>query len=261
MAVTDKRILNLQFSPYEAYLTAQPVGNLDFVISIGQQLAWLSAACQFSNELCYADTSWMITDEDVEIRTCLVPIDEAEEKFCWHNLTGDTVIVSGFPMEDRGEQDIGLQIPLKIMAALGGISFGVNEGNGFSLQSRTAAFVPTSVTENRVQWHLHVLDTKDTDRCFQSFEHISLDERSLSNSISYLGWATDVLINAGVWRFIKHFSHQTLCPLPPVQRFVAKILLLLVNSNQMQALNSYNTEKLVGPEPNPSHQPTLHLPK
>jgi hypothetical protein len=130
-----------------------------------------------------------------ETETTTILNDEC--KLCWHSLTGDTVVVSGFPIMDRCPWDKGLQIPLDVMAALGGISFASDDGSGYCLRGEAVTFVPVAKRGDHVQWHL-VHHEEGPDDCFQVIKPAQiLDEEAIRSTISFLGWTPKVLNYAG----------------------------------------------------------------
>lgn len=61
----------------------------------------------------------------------VVLFDGDEIKPCWHSLVGDFVVATGLPIPERSYDNKGLQIPVEVMAALGGVSIAVDIGSGF----------------------------------------------------------------------------------------------------------------------------------
>lgn len=178
-------------------------GKPEYVRVIGQQIAWLSAACRFSDSgPCYADTIWECIKKGprlyiYKIRTQLANIEEDEEHLCWLSLVGDSVIISGFPIARRESDNKGLQIPIEIMAGLGGVSFAMDAGLGFLLKGHTSVFVPVGRSNGNVQWHL-INDVEDGYSYARlAPKGINLDEKALYTTTSFLGWTRKILNKAG----------------------------------------------------------------
>ena len=188
-------------------VSVEVVGPVDFVCTIGQQLAWLSSTCRFADHgPCYADLRIISEPEahlargSTRFETDTVSIDEDEDRLCWHSLTGDTVITSGFPITDRGQEDKGLQIPLKIMAALGGISYAIDVGAGYILRGEGVAFIPVAKRDSHVQWHL-VRRDEGLESYFELAEQSQkLDGQDLSSTTAFLGWTMQAFNSAGKCR-------------------------------------------------------------
>lgn len=132
-----------------------------------------------------------------------VGIDEDEGQLCWHPLTGDSVITSGFPIAGRGQEDKGLQIPLRIMAALGGVSYAMDAGSGYILRGEDVAFVPVARRDQHVQWHL-----VRRDEVLESYTQLAngsqkLDVQALSSTIAFLGRTRHVFNFVGMCGMVK----------------------------------------------------------
>ena len=178
-------------------------GKPEYIRVIGQQIAWLSAACRFSDSgPRYADTIWKRTTEGsckhiYEITTQIADIEKDEEHLCWLSLVGDSVIISGFPIARRDSDNKGLQIPIEIMAGLGGVSFAMDAGLGFLLKGHTSVFVPVGRSKGNVQWHL-INDVEDGYSYARlAKKGIKLDEKALYTTTSFLGWTKKILNKAG----------------------------------------------------------------
>lgn len=185
-------------------------GPESLICIVAQQLAWLGAVCRTSSPadgLAYCDTIWTKNTNRVissfKISYKIVRFNIEDQKGCWHDLLSNSVIATGFPVPKRPEGMIGLQIPLKTMAALGSISIAVNDGTGFVLSGDRFGFVPAERKQDAVQWHLVHKDGDELDLedVLQS-EHKrlseeELDETALHSSTAFLGWTPKVHNYAG----------------------------------------------------------------
>ena len=177
--------------------------TFDLVCTISQQLAWLSSACTFAeNGPRYSSSTWVRSSESplrearFEIRSEVLEIDEDEQQLCWHTLVGDSVITSGFPIANRTLEDKGLEIPLDVMAALGGMSLAVDFGDGFILKGDEFLFIPVARKDDHVQWHLHDSAIEGTN---EPSARIKLDAQALRSTKAFLGWAIRASIYAGMY--------------------------------------------------------------
>lgn len=141
-------------------------GSSEFVTSIGQQLAWLAAACQISeNGRIYSrvdialsqppgHSSPVSSDPTFSIRvaTETPPVEELD--CCWKPLLGDSVLVTSFPTPRRPANVIGLESRVEILAGLIGIQQAVTYRGGYVLKGRFHALVPIERFNDAVQWHL-----------------------------------------------------------------------------------------------------------
>lgn len=190
--------------------TALVSGPESLIRIVAQQLAWLGAVCRTSSpadRLAYCDTIWTKDPSRVvssfTIRYNIVRFNVEDQKGCWHKLLSNSVIATGFPIPKRPEDMIGLQIPLKIMAALGNISIAVNDSTGFVLSGDRFGFVPVERKQDAVQWHLIHKDGDELDLedVLQSghkrLPEEELDEKALHSSTAFLGWTPKVHNYAG----------------------------------------------------------------
>lgn len=74
---------------------------------------------------------------------------------CWHQLFGNIVIATGFPIPKRNDA-IGLGIDVPLMASLSGIVCEAARGEGLILRGLSTALIPTKNIESgtAIQWHL-----------------------------------------------------------------------------------------------------------
>ena len=127
------------------------IGPEDLVITVGQQLSWICAACRGSRgTLSYGHVLFHEVDIPSDpsaipifkINTEIVGVDTNESRSCWCAFLLGSVIVTGFPIRPRLSNEAGLEIPLEIMSALGGILDATEFGGGYILKGRSTMFVP-----------------------------------------------------------------------------------------------------------------------
>ena len=75
-----------------------------------------------------------------------------QQQSCWHQLFCNPVIALGFPIPARA-QETGLEIPIEIMAALGGAAHAFDFEGGIVMKGFSIAFVPVGYKEGIIQWH------------------------------------------------------------------------------------------------------------
>lgn len=145
-----------------------------------------------------------------EISFELVPFDlkSDEKRPCWHALIGDSVVAKDFPVQERGSNDVGLQIPVEVMAALGGASIAVQIRPSFStyvIMGQSCAFIATEERESSIQWHFvdgggePVTYEYLTEKGFASTSCNMLDDNKINTKTAFLGWTTQVLNFAGMF--------------------------------------------------------------
>lgn len=105
---------------------ASVTGSKDFVIAIGQQLAWLGATCrprskqpQYGRRYSlYCDTFWrrhhtLSNSYAIWYDTVEVDVEAAEDDY-WKNNFLDFCIASGYSIIERPRDEIGLQLPARL---------------------------------------------------------------------------------------------------------------------------------------------------
>ena len=186
-------------------------GSSQFVISVGQQLAWLAAACQTAeNGRIYSHADVALNqhpgnDSDVppdltfriHVVTELPPVEESN--CCWKPLLGDLVLVTGFPTPSRSANVIGLESRVEILADLIGIQQAVTYRGGYVLKGRFHAMVPIERFDDAVQWHL--VDTSPFRLMWDDIEKqcpkrvlgmLPEDCDHLLSSRAVLGWCENI---------------------------------------------------------------------
>lgn len=143
------------------------------LIETGEQLAWLCAAMGHHNPTddTYARlptvSTAQVASSTHETRSSKTNTFNIEVTFranntrnlqdksstCWRELFLNPVIVDGWPIPTRMHGEVGLEIPLDLMAELGNANYftdfcGIPVLKGFSTM-----FVATSFSKDSVQWH------------------------------------------------------------------------------------------------------------
>jgi hypothetical protein len=110
-------------------LTVNARGLRESIISIGQQLCWLGAALRSSLSDGTIANCWPILRKvmgvgneilvDIEYKTIEGPMQRPVfNGECWHKLFKSPAIADRFPVRRRYPPDLGLEIPLNVMARL-----------------------------------------------------------------------------------------------------------------------------------------------
>ena len=208
-------------------LIANTVGPGHSVIEIGEQLAWLSTALQCSpydlgvtycrpsitdintNEYeDYGDTEGIPSVEIVcrisyafERQTGAVDLSHGQ---CWQGMFGNPVVVGGFPVRRRPDTQLGLEVPLNIMAILARAKRAVPFNGGLFLKGFSTVFVATKRIEDCVVWHMlynedgsHIsyTDPRVEDALGSSTKNIEMT--ALENARHIVGWCSNVKNYAG----------------------------------------------------------------
>jgi hypothetical protein len=155
------------------------------VVEIAQQLAWLGSALRispFGDKVAYTKPILAsLSTTEVFIEYQHTPV-HATEQSCWLPLFSGAVIASGFPIPKRGEE-MGLEIPLELLAGIGGIQHAVEFQGGVVMKGFSQMFVPVRKTDDRVQWH--AISSADSDTHLTYRDGISkCGSRALSKQVS-----------------------------------------------------------------------------
>ena len=114
---------------------------------------------------------------------------------CWLPLFANAVIAQGFSVPERKTWELGLEIPLEIMAALGGARHVTDFEGGLVLKGHSAMFVPIKRYDQSIQWHLirrsdeqRVLYRDVSKECPSRAMLDEVDHATLENTRAFLGW-------------------------------------------------------------------------
>jgi hypothetical protein len=194
-------------------------GTGDSVAEIGQQFAWLGSALRsspYDNGISYC------TPSISPIYSALQPLDmtsswpeiickinftvqkeevqyDPDNGQCWHNMFRNPVVVRGYPILRRSEQNTGLEIPLNMMARLAQTKL-ANIFNGkLFIKGFSIMLIPTKHARDLVIWHL--LYNKYGNRIsylentVPHAENVSIFDLEKNRHI--LGWCSEVKTYAG----------------------------------------------------------------
>jgi hypothetical protein len=151
----------IQFNPVERIVTVE--GSRAYIVAVVQQLAWFGAVCRASVgslALCYTSVSErVVPDEkfigflsDISYEVSSSGVDVSTSR--WHGLVGNSVIATDYPILPREHGEIGPQISMEIMVALGKIPLAMNFGGGYVLKGRSFVMAPLEKKGSSDQWHL-----------------------------------------------------------------------------------------------------------
>lgn len=176
-------------------------GDKDSVIELAQQLAWLGSALStspFGERMAYSRSTLRSTvcESAFVIGFQHEPL-HATEMPCWLPLFSGAVIASGFPIPKRADE-MGLEIPLELLAEIGGVQHAVEFQGGVVMKGFSHMFVPIRKSGDRVQWHAVSSTDPDTLLTYQDglsrcssralSDEVSLDD--IKNCRAIVGWCS-----------------------------------------------------------------------
>ena len=175
------------------------------VAGLVQQAIWMSAALRVSTIDRVQSSHFTLAKDyrpnEDEVACYIVSIETADlsekDESCWLPLFANSVIADGFPILERRNNEKGLELPLEMMAALGGARHLTDYDGGLVLKGHSALFYPVSCDGDSVQWHFvrnedeQYLPYKEVKtRCPDRASLASVNFESLKNKRSFLGWCT-----------------------------------------------------------------------
>lgn len=191
-----------------AYVLVEAKGTKCALADIGEQFAWLSAACRASGYIerlayCTPRLHIPLVDQDLLFQIDVVEedLEPASNGTCWHSLFRNAVIVKGYPILTRHYNETGLEIPLRMMAELGEATRATLFSDQLLIKGFSRLFIPTARTKSSILWHLCF--NKDGNRvsylhkCKKCQARIKLLMDELLESRMFLGWVSSSIVKTG----------------------------------------------------------------
>lgn len=189
-------------------------GAEDTIVEVGQQFVWLAAALRSSPHedgiaACLptiGKTPGLLSSSPtISIDFAFKKIASGEQGldrapgFCWQEMFRNPVIVGGFPILKKPGHGLGLEMPLRLMAALAG-SERLSEFSGRTyIKGYSAMVVATAVLTNTVVWHYCYNKQGGRiaygDHDLQSCPQVSMQQLTTSRHI--VGWCSTCKVYAG----------------------------------------------------------------
>jgi hypothetical protein len=201
-----------QLQNLDVEITGQPFLMMD----IGEQLAWLGSICRKGHfvqnpTIVIPRTSQARDDgmlEDSSTLSIKFEIEECvrESHFvthnCWLDLFRNGCIAGSALVRRRREGEKGLELPLSLMATLGGFDRVANYAGQLVLKGFETLFVPMKKSGGSIVWHLL---TKPNGRRISYNAMYELSEQpdpmvciqDLYDSRHFLGWVSNASQHAG----------------------------------------------------------------
>ncbi|PKY06683.1 hypothetical protein P168DRAFT_232537 [Aspergillus campestris IBT 28561] len=206
-----------QSTSFDIWVDARGIAPV--IAEIGEQLAWLASAlcssrCQsriaYSRPFVGSMQPGHVTYEGtprvaytceigVEVREGVVGTESVNGE-CWLNLFARPLVVEGFPVRRRPEQQTeGLEIPLTMVAALAGARRVNSFEEKMVLKGFSTMLIPTKRSLDTVTWHLvydkneHRIPYLEAER----FAKLDITFQQLEASRHIVGWCPEMLFYAG----------------------------------------------------------------
>ena len=221
--LTDGTELDIDLRFLKASIVAR--GGQVALIELCEQFAWLGAALRVSPASfgIYLVTPTITASKDVHANNSMpsimvhlgfiptLPTDHglsADEigSTCWHAMFSNPVVVSGFPILARNENEQGLELPIDMMITLAEAQFATHYDTTLILKGLCTMLVPTRRTKHSVSWHF--LFNEDGKRIpYYSFRENCpdwIDTENMNVSLlearslrSFVGWTSQITRHLG----------------------------------------------------------------
>ncbi|KIW33448.1 uncharacterized protein PV07_00300 [Cladophialophora immunda] len=180
-------------------VTMEVIQDKDMIRKLVQMLAWAGAAISSSDDIenvayCHPDLTVSRGVVELDFQKRSLP---ANTDSCWIPLFSGASIAYDFPIPRR-QDEVGLEIPLQILAALLGAVRAVEYDGGVVIKGFSSMIIPTERTGEIVQWHLVAnanfaqrLSYRDgLERCPRRALMDQVDFECLQKTRAVLGWCS-----------------------------------------------------------------------
>ncbi|KAI1390202.1 uncharacterized protein F4822DRAFT_428544 [Hypoxylon trugodes] len=202
------------------------IGIPEFVVEIGEQLAWLGAALRSSplnhrailctpyvaqavhlrNEISELECSILFNTENPQANP------QNENGQCWHHLFANPVIAQSFPILERREIDTGLEAPLDMLVSLARARYVDMFKSKVFVKGFSTMLVPTKQSENLLVWHLLYNENPNERISYLDcgLEHADVKIASFEQSRHILGWCSNARSIVGTTRAVYNIGRSRL---------------------------------------------------
>jgi hypothetical protein len=211
MHIADKlKNLQVKFEMIGDYLVTRASGLPTLLVDLGEQLAWLGAACCASSlpdDLEYREAMASITLDDPTSLNILYRnhmLGPRGSESCWRSLFRNTCIASGFPVRKRCGSEPGLELDPEMMITLGQTDLITAFDGIFMLKGFSSVFVPMKRTKSSIYWHFvhtekgsYIPYSTAHESCLGDDAFSGGDIRWMASLRHFVGWASDAEVCAG----------------------------------------------------------------
>lgn len=206
----------------DSKLFLQVVGTLDSIAEIGEIVGWLGSALRsspqkegviycspFINNLsvqsCTADRTAVTSSINFKFEPEEDPTPSwTTNGRCWHDLFQNPVAVKGYPTRYKPQKDIGVEMPIQIMAGLAGSNRISSFAGNLLIKSFSTMLVLTKQMGEVLIWHLlfnedgeHISFADPRVRAISGANTQAVSISTLESARHVLGWCSNVRNLAG----------------------------------------------------------------
>lgn len=215
--------LHVKFGIIEGHLFVEASGQTGHLVSLGELLAWLGAACCSSpspDDMQYREPCSVISSETIGLLDITYQnraIENKEGEFCWRSLFRNSCVASEFPVRTRRHREPGLEIEPEMMITLGETDWITTFNKLFMLKGFSSVFVPTQHKADISTIYWHFIHTDDGSHLpFASAAKSCLGEEMFAGGDlqwmlglrHFVGWAPHVHVRAGKSHQLSSISHE-----------------------------------------------------
>jgi len=129
------------------------------------------------------------------------------ESTCWHAMFRHPVIVDGFPIPARHENERGLEIPLDMMSTLAEAHFATVYNSTLILKGLCTMLVPTRQTKDSISWHFLFNENGDRipyyafrERCGRWIDTDKVNTKHVEagDVRHFVGWTSNITRHLGM---------------------------------------------------------------
>lgn len=168
--------------PSERSVKVEIHGEEQLIVELSQQASWMAAVLRESpsgtRSVSYSCAS-LTSEPRQQAGTAGFRISykhqdlHPAEDACWFPFFENALIAYGFPIPER-QAEVGLEIPIDILAALAGVKHAVQHEDVILLKGFSFMLVPTGKVQDIVQWHL--VRDNDESKCLSYEEPLSYEQ-------------------------------------------------------------------------------------
>lgn len=148
--------------PSERSVNVEVYGEEQLIVELCQQVSWMAAVLREStlgpSSVSYS-CALLVSEPRQQPGIARFRISyrnqdlHPTEDACWFPFFENALIAYGFPIPER-QAEVGLEIPIDILAALTGVKHAVHHGDVVLLKGFSFMLIPTGKVQDIVQWHL-----------------------------------------------------------------------------------------------------------
>lgn len=219
-SLADRTVITVE--SWDTTLRLRVSGTLESVADVAEAIGWLSAALRSSSEdqgilsispvvtnICVqtemADSTSLSCE--IAVHTEVEAVGSGVNGQCWHNLFQNPVVVKGYPIMRKPAGDIGIEMPLDIIAALAHANRVTTFLGRTFIKGFSTMLLLTGMIGDVFIWHLLSNGNGDRISYTDPRVHESIGENQLQTDLSIallgpsrhlIGWCSTITSSVGM---------------------------------------------------------------